>query len=553
MPSIGKNLTVNPLAKSNIVVTGGSRDIGGGIVLELANSGADVLSIFRSKPDRAQKIADEAKKSGKEPTLLQADLTTPEGKEAVFKAWKEKFNNQIDVLVLCASGATIEINVDANMALVDKFISLRQEKLKNGEKLSVASIIFLQSEPGHYQRVIDGVFDFIDYYRDKVGPAKRAGEDAFKQRLSKMEEVGIRGIVVCPPEVTDTFNMKLFELQNKEARVKSRELSLMLGTESFVTIAAVAQRVKELLEDANTPNGHLELFGNLSDGLTLLSKIYGDEAIYIHTFKKTGEGSGVGRMIVNPALWKRTEEPSYSGEIKSQDKNEIITELKITKDHMKGHFRPDIAPLFPGHKSVRTAAVSLARFLTGDIQNIKLKKYTSVKFRNTVLPGQTLTSKAKLTQKTASEVTGDVIQTVNEKETMDIRGLVVEQLKTGDESALLLDQMIEAAAQTVGMYVLEVLKNEDVLPLFHSTGEAELFMDVKPGDNLLIKAEKVKLVKAGSMNIFSADLEITRGIIEIVTENGQSVATIVKEEKVAAIKSVQGLLLPKEEALKKIT
>ena len=53
MPDLGKNLTVNPLAKSNVVVTGGSRDIGGGIVLELANSGADVLSIFRSKPDRA--------------------------------------------------------------------------------------------------------------------------------------------------------------------------------------------------------------------------------------------------------------------------------------------------------------------------------------------------------------------------------------------------------------------------------------------------------------------------------------------------------------------
>ena len=104
----------------------------------------------------------------------------------------------------------MEINVDANMALVDKFLAIRKALIKKGEQLSPATIIFLQSEPGHYQRVIDGVFDFIAYYREKVGPAKRAGEDAFRDRLKVMDEAQTRGIVVCPPEVTDTFNMKLF-------------------------------------------------------------------------------------------------------------------------------------------------------------------------------------------------------------------------------------------------------------------------------------------------------------------------------------------------------
>ncbi len=549
---------IKPLSKSTVVVTGGSRDIGGGIVLELAKAGAKVEAVFRSHEQRAQKIAGVAKKSGQEIILVQADLTTDSGRETVFNSWNEKFGNNIDILVLCASGATMEINVDANMALIDKFLALRKERIKNGETLSTGTIIFLQSEPGHYHRVIDGVFDFLEYYRTKVGPAKRAGEDAFKQRHAAMDEVNVRGIVVCPPEVTDTFNMKLFELQNKEAREKSRELSAMLGTQSFVTIATVAMTVKEIIQDAGMQNGSIKLFGNVTDGLTALSSIYGDEAIYVHTFEKVGEHKGEGRVIVNPKLWKRDKEPSFAGEIKSKTSDQIISSLTLSKDHMKGHFRSDIVSLFPGHKSIRTAAITLGRFLTTDAEfdpkQIYLTQYKSVKFRSPVLPGQTLTSKVTLAEKSDVEVTGDAVQENIDKESMDIRGMVVKRvLNKEDESVLLLDQLVESAAQTVGMYLLVSLQNEQVLPLFHSTGNAELIKNVQPGDNLLIKANNVKISKMGSMNVFSTDLEITRAIIGVVSEKNEKVQKVVREELIATIKSLQGLLLPKEEALKKLT
>jgi NAD(P)-dependent dehydrogenase (short-subunit alcohol dehydrogenase family)/3-hydroxymyristoyl/3-hydroxydecanoyl-(acyl carrier protein) dehydratase len=553
-----KILPLKSLSNSNVVVTGGSRDIGGGIVLELAKAGAKVAAVFRSHTDRAQKIVDAVKGSGSEPILIQADLTTAEGKETVFNSWKEKFENSVDVLVLCASGATMEINVDANMALVDKFLSLRKERIEKGETLSQATIIFLQSEPGHYQRVIDGVFDFIAYYREKVGPAKRAGEDALRTRLQTMAAVGVRGIVVCPPEVEDTFNMKLFELQNKEARERSRELSAKLGTQSFVSIAKVAKRVRELIEDASIKNGHIQLFGNVIDGLTALSAIYGDEAIYVHTFEKVGEGKGIGRVIVNPALWKREEEPSFAGEIKDKGENVLTTTLTVTKEHTRGHFRTDIALLLPGHKSIRTAMMALGRFLmsdnTVDLKGIYLSKYKSVKFRSTVLPGQTITTKVKLSEKTEDAVVGDASASVNDKETIDIHGMQARRIKNlGEEGVLLLDQLVEAAAQTVGLYVLESLKDEPVLPLFHSTGEAEIFKSVQAGDNLLIKTENAKIIKSGSMKIFSADLEITRGFVETLTENGVVVPKVVKEELIATIKGLQGLLLPKEEVLKKLS
>ncbi|MBU4099647.1 SDR family NAD(P)-dependent oxidoreductase [Patescibacteria group bacterium] len=541
-------LQPKPLSQSNVVVTGGSRDIGGGIVLELSKAGAKVSAVFRSHADRAQKIIEEAKKSGApEPLPIQADLTTNDGRKAVFNSWKKNFADNIDALVLCASGATIEINVDANMALVDKFLAIRKERIGKGEKLPLGTIIFLQSEPGHYQRVIDGVFNFLDYYRDKVGPAKRAGEDALRKRLQLMAGVGVRGIVVCPPEVEDTFNMKLFELQNKEARSKSRELSSKLGTKPFVTISQVAQKVRSLLENANIPNGHIQLFGNVSDGLTALSAIYGDEAIYVHTFEKIGEGRGIGRLIVNPKLWKRDEEPPFN-----------TTPLDITKEHMRGHFRPDIASLFPGHKSIRTAAIALSQLFKQDEpvdpHKIYLEAYKSVKFRSPVLPGQTLTTKITLSGKTKDTVTGDAIQSVNGKESMDIRGMQVKKIKNaGEENALLLDQLIEASAQTVGMYVLASLENNDLLPLFHSTGEAKLLKTIQSGDNLLIKANNVKIIKTASMNIFSSDIEIYRAFTQITTQDGVIIPKVTREELVATVKALQGLLLPKAEILKKLS
>ncbi len=519
--------------------------------MELAKSGAKVMAIFRSHADRAQKIVDSVKEAnGQEPMLVQADLVTEEGQKLVFSEWKEKFNNDIDILVLCASGATMEINVDANMALVDKFLSLRSEFLKKGEKLSGAKIIFLQSEPGHFHRVIDGVFDFLEYYRTKVGPAKRAGEDALRKRLKKMNQVGVHAVVVCPPEVTDTFNMKLFELQEKQARGKSRELSAMLGTKSYVNIGEVASRVKELLDKDGLLNGRTELFGGVTDSLTILNSIYEENAVYVHTFQKLTEGQGVGRVIVNPSIWQREKEPLFEGVVKSEEKISLVSELEITKDHMRGHFRSDLAFILPGHKSIRTASVALGKLL--NLEKIRLKKYTSVKFRSPVTPGQTLVTKVTVSQ-SGNTAKGDALQTVNGKESMDIRGMIVEPLGNKSESVLLLDQLIEAAAQTVGMQVLTGVKEEELLPLFHSTGEAEMISDVKAGDNLLVKAEKVRIIQTGKMQIFSADLEITRGTFNTVTENGDTIVKLVKEEKIAVIKSLQGLLLPKQEVLKKIS
>ena len=57
----------------------------------------------------------------------------------------------------------------------------------------------------------------------------------------------------------------------------------------------------------------------------------------------------------------------------------------------------------------------------------------------------------------------------------------------------------------------------------------------------------------GHMNIFSADIVISRGFVEVVEENGEKLPKVTREETVATIKNLQGLLLPKEEVLKKLS
>jgi 3-hydroxymyristoyl/3-hydroxydecanoyl-(acyl carrier protein) dehydratase len=275
-----------------------------------------------------------------------------------------------------------------------------------------------------------------------------------------------------------------------------------------------------------------------------LSVIYGDEAIYVQSFELTELDGGVGHIRVDLAIWKRDEEPSFTGKIQKKEASELTSALRVTKDHTRGHFRKDIAYIFPGHKSVRTAGITLGRFLNKDksvdASKMYLQSYDSVKFRNPVRPGEILKTEVSVTDVKATHVTGDAKQSVDGNETMIIKGMTVKPIKNAkDESALSLDQLIEASAQTVGLFVLDKLQEKEVLPLFHGTGKAELLQSVHDGDNLLIKTKKARLVQAKTMNIFSADIEIFRRIAA-------------KEELVAEIKNVQGLLLPREEVLKKI-
>jgi 3-hydroxymyristoyl/3-hydroxydecanoyl-(acyl carrier protein) dehydratase len=361
-----------------------------------------------------------------------------------------------------------------------------------------------------------------------------------------MENLGVRAIVVCPPEVTDTFNMKLFELQNPKAREKSRELSAKLGTKNFVTIAEVANKVHKLLENPKVKNGHIQLFGGVKDGLTPLSMIYGNEAIYVTTYQKIGDNLGVGRLIVNPSVWKRDEEPSFAGEIVEKDEKHLVSKLKVTKEYMRGHFHEEIALILPGHKSIRITAIALGQLLHKD-SDTYLSSYDSVKFRSPILPGKTITTKITLTS--GDQADASIYIADNDKSVLDIKGLKVKKLSEAKsasggtkkgESVLFLDQLLEAAAQTVGLHVLYEKEDLSGLPMFLGTEKAELVGSVQTADDLLIKIGSVKILNMQNMQVFTVDVRIYKK------------ASTVAEELVATIKTLQGIIVSKEELLKKL-
>lgn len=80
------------------VVTGASRGIGRGIALELAARGATVVVNYNANAEAAESVADEIVKAGGEAMAVQADVSQPEGADALIKAATDA-HGKIDILV----------------------------------------------------------------------------------------------------------------------------------------------------------------------------------------------------------------------------------------------------------------------------------------------------------------------------------------------------------------------------------------------------------------------------------------------------------------------
>ncbi|KAF1956787.1 NAD(P)-binding protein [Byssothecium circinans] len=92
-----------PLAGKVAIVTGGSRGIGAGIALELAQRGAKVTIVYTSPKSKAasQDVASRiaALNNGSQAIAVQADLSTVEAPDKIVSATTEAFGEKIDILV----------------------------------------------------------------------------------------------------------------------------------------------------------------------------------------------------------------------------------------------------------------------------------------------------------------------------------------------------------------------------------------------------------------------------------------------------------------------
>ncbi len=237
------------------LITGSSRDIGAEIAIALAGKGVNIVGNYREKQKRANDVQGILNSFGVKSEFVQADITIENDRKKLYETVKNSFGGKLDCLVLNASGKSTDVNVTAANALIDKFLPF----------MPIGStIVLMQSIPGHFETQLDGLYVNPEFYRP-IAKAKHAGEQSIRSRMKEFKEKGVNFIVICPPEVSDTSNMKVFTRYDPLISKKFTEISNMLGLPITVTKKQVGEKIAELLKRKDLPMGYVEFFGNTID------------------------------------------------------------------------------------------------------------------------------------------------------------------------------------------------------------------------------------------------------------------------------------------------
>ena len=86
------------------IVTGGSRDIGRAVAIDLARNGAKVVVNYRGDEAAAKETLAEIEEIGGTAISVKADVTKPDEVEALIGAAREAFGDAIHILVNVAGG-----------------------------------------------------------------------------------------------------------------------------------------------------------------------------------------------------------------------------------------------------------------------------------------------------------------------------------------------------------------------------------------------------------------------------------------------------------------
>lgn len=143
------------------VVTGASRGIGKAIAQELASLGASVVVNYASSSQAAEELVSEITAAGGNAVALQADVSSSEEVDNLFKTVLEKFN-KIDILVNNAGitrdtlllrmkpedwQAVINLNL-TGVFLCTRAVSKGMLKKRTGRIINIASVAGQMGNPG---------------------------------------------------------------------------------------------------------------------------------------------------------------------------------------------------------------------------------------------------------------------------------------------------------------------------------------------------------------------------------------------------------------------
>ncbi|MEV4702086.1 SDR family oxidoreductase [Actinoplanes sp. NPDC049316] len=223
------------LAGKNVLVTGGSRGIGRGIVLALARAGATVVTCYRSSGEAVDSLERELKNIGGDHRLVQADVSVPADVEQLIDVARTHLG-RIDVLVNNAGvishvpfaelpleewQRTLDNNLTGSFLVIQKALPLLPEGasvITVGSRAAVAGIPLR----AHYT-------------------ASKAGLIGLTRSLAK--ELGRRGIRVnlVAPGVIDTDEEG--KLSDEERAAYAEKYQHMMALTRFGTPAEIAGAV----------------------------------------------------------------------------------------------------------------------------------------------------------------------------------------------------------------------------------------------------------------------------------------------------------------------
>ena len=232
-------IELGSLSGKRALVTGSSRGIGADTVKFLAEAGASVVINYRNKEARALKLVAEIEAGGGTAIAIGADLTEASSVEALFSEIQEKLGG-LDILVMNASGGmesgmaedyAMKLNRDAQVDLLTAALPL----LAPGSR-----VVFVTSHQAHFIKTVETMPEYLP-----VALSKRAGEDALRDLIPRLEEQGIGFVVVSGDMIEGTITATLLERANPGAIGARKEAAGKLyNVNEFaaeVTLAAVEE------------------------------------------------------------------------------------------------------------------------------------------------------------------------------------------------------------------------------------------------------------------------------------------------------------------------
>ena len=244
------------LADKRILVTGSSRGIGADTVTYFAEAGARVVVNYRNKEARALKLVASIEQAGGTAIAIGADLTDAGDVAGMFETIEKSYGG-LDILVMNASGGmesgmavdyAMQLNRDAQVSLLRAALPL----LGTGSR-----VVFVTSHQAHFIKTVETMDEY-----ETVALSKRAGEDALRELIPELENLGIGFVVVSGDMIEGTITATLLQRANPDAINQRREAAGKLYNVSEFAAEVVLAAVEPI------PEGHIRYVGDVSDFLS---------------------------------------------------------------------------------------------------------------------------------------------------------------------------------------------------------------------------------------------------------------------------------------------